>query len=86
MPAPGLVLTRCQRMGDQLYGQILEQIVSGRLPEGTRLPVEHDLCKMFGVSRLVVRQVLLGCVPMGWGRRAGAWWTATVMNDARAAV
>jgi GntR family transcriptional repressor for pyruvate dehydrogenase complex len=54
----GLVLTRRQRMGDQLYGQILEQIVSGRLPEGTRLPAELDLCKMFGVSRPVVRQAL----------------------------
>lgn len=56
--APGLVLTRRQRMGDQLYGQILEQIVSGRLQEGTRLPAELDLCKMFGVSRPVVRQAL----------------------------
>lgn len=53
-----LVLTRRQRMGDQLYGQILEQIVSGRLQEGTRLPPELDLCKMFGVSRPVVRQAL----------------------------
>ena len=57
-PGAGLVLTRRQRMGDQLYGQILEQIVSGRLPEGTRLPAELDLCKMFGVSRPVVRQAL----------------------------
>lgn len=56
--ASGLVLTRRQRMGDQLYGQILEQIVSGRLPQGTRLPPELDLCKMFGVSRPVVRQAL----------------------------
>lgn len=54
-----LVLTRRQRMGDQLYGQILEQIVSGRLPEGMRLPPELDLCAMFGVSRPVVRQALL---------------------------
>lgn len=54
----GLVLTRRQRMGDQLYGQILEQIVSGRLPEGMRLPAELDMCAMFGVSRPVVRQAL----------------------------
>lgn len=55
----GLVLNKRQRLGDQLYGQILEQIVSGRLPEGTRLPPEQDICKMFGVSRPVVRQALL---------------------------
>lgn len=56
--ASGLILTRRQRVGDQLYGQILEQIVSGHLPEGTKLPAELDLCKMFGVSRPVVRQAL----------------------------
>jgi len=54
----GFVLTKRQRMGDQLYGQIFAQISSGRLPEGTRLPAEIDLCKMFGVSRPVVRQAL----------------------------
>ncbi|WP_297443410.1 hypothetical protein [Acidocella sp.] len=28
----GFVLNKRQSMGDQLYGQILEQITSGRLP------------------------------------------------------
>lgn len=56
---PVLILGRRQRLGDQLYGQILEQIVSGRLPQGTRLPSEKEICKMFGVSRPVVRQALL---------------------------
>lgn len=56
-PAP-LVLARRQRLGDQLYGQILEQIVSGRLAEGARLPPETEICRLFGVSRPVVRQAL----------------------------
>ncbi|MGD9867805.1 MAG: FadR/GntR family transcriptional regulator [Hyphomicrobiales bacterium] len=59
--AAGLVLVpgRRQRLGDQLYGQILDQIVSGRLKEGERLPTEKEICSMFGVSRPVVRDALL---------------------------
>ena len=47
------------RLSDQLYSQILEQIVSGRLSEGSRLPPEKEICEMFGVSRPVVRDALL---------------------------
>lgn len=56
----GLVLVpgRRQRLGDQLYGQILDHILSGRLPEGSRLPPEKELSGLFGVSRPVVRQAL----------------------------
>ena len=54
-----LVPGRRQRLSDQLYGQILDQIVSGRLKEGDRLPPEKDICSMFGVSRPVVRDALL---------------------------
>jgi len=54
-----LVPGRRQPLGDQLYGQILEQIVSGRLREGERLPSEHRISAMFGVSRPVVRAALL---------------------------
>lgn len=58
---PPLVLQpgRRERLGDQLYGQILEQIVSGRLKEGDRLPPELEICTLFGVSRPVVREALL---------------------------
>lgn len=50
---------RRERLGDQLYGQILEQIVSGRLKEGDRLPPELEICALFGVSRPIVREALL---------------------------
>jgi GntR family transcriptional repressor for pyruvate dehydrogenase complex len=50
---------RRQRLGDQLYGQILEKIVSGQLREGDRLPPEKELCELFGVSRPIVREALL---------------------------
>ena len=60
-PAASLVLVpgRRQRLGDQLYGQILDQVLSGRLPEGSRLPPEKELSARFGVSRPVVREALM---------------------------
>jgi GntR family transcriptional repressor for pyruvate dehydrogenase complex len=61
-PSAGtLVLARGQRtrLSDQLYGQIFEQIVSGRLKVGDRLPSEKEICEQFGVSRPVVREALL---------------------------
>lgn len=50
---------RRERLGDQLYGQILEQIVGGSLKEGDRLPSEKALCAMFEVSRPVVREAMM---------------------------
>jgi DNA-binding FadR family transcriptional regulator len=48
-----------ERLGDRLYGQILEQIVSGTLRPGDKLPSENQLCGLFNVSRPVVRQALV---------------------------
>ena len=50
---------RKQRLGDQLYGQILEQIVSGALKEGDKLPSENRICQAFQVSRPTVREALM---------------------------
>ena len=50
---------RQERLGDYIYGQILEQIVSGALPEGGRLPSEKEMCNAFQVSRPVVREALM---------------------------
>ena len=47
------------RLSDQLYGQIFEQIVSGKLNVGDQLPSENDIFESFGVSRPVVREALL---------------------------
>lgn len=48
-----------ERLADQLYGQILEQIVSGIIKAGEKLPSENQLCRSFEVSRPTVREALL---------------------------
>ena len=48
-----------ERLADQLYGQILEQIVSGAIAPGKKLPSESELCRVFEVSRPTVREALL---------------------------
>jgi DNA-binding FadR family transcriptional regulator len=60
MPTDESTLTIRKRMtlADQLYGQILEQIVSGALQQSDKLPSENQICAAFGVSRPVVRDAL----------------------------
>lgn len=48
-----------QRLGDRLYGRILDYLVDGRLKTGDRLPTEKAICAMFGASRPTVREALL---------------------------
>lgn len=54
-----LVRKSPERLGDQLYGQILEQIVSGAIKAGEKLPSENQLCQAFQVSRPTVREALM---------------------------
>ncbi|MBI0539382.1 FadR family transcriptional regulator [Roseomonas sp. KE2513] len=54
-----LVRRQRERLGDQLYGQILEQIISGSLQEGDKLPSENQICQAFSVSRPTVREALM---------------------------
>lgn len=54
-----LVRQQRERLGDQLYGQLLEQIVSGALKEGDKLPSENQICLAFQVSRPTVREALM---------------------------
>lgn len=48
-----------QRLGDKLYGSILEKILSGELRVGDRLPSEHEISRAHDISRPVVREALL---------------------------
>ena len=52
-------LIREKRLADRVYEQILEQIVGEKLEKGTRLPSEVELCRLFEVSRPIVREALV---------------------------
>jgi DNA-binding FadR family transcriptional regulator len=54
-----LVPEKKERLGDRLYGQILEQIAAGTLRPGDKLPSENELSRAFNVSRPVIRQALV---------------------------
>jgi len=49
-------LRRSLRLADQVYEQIVGQIVAGTMPMGEKLPSESRLCELFGVSRPVIRE------------------------------
>ena len=45
-------------VGSQVYDQMLDNILNGVWPPGTKLPSENELGQMFGVSRVPVREAL----------------------------
>ncbi|NQZ30746.1 MAG: FadR family transcriptional regulator [Oceanospirillaceae bacterium] len=53
-----LKIRKREKLADQLYGQILEKIVSGVLKEGDKLPSENQIAQSFSVSRPVIREAL----------------------------
>lgn len=52
-------INKREKLSDQLYGQLLEKIVSGELKEGVKLPSENEISRAFQVSRPVIREALL---------------------------
>lgn len=45
-------------IGDQVYAQMKDQIISGKWGAGTKIPSENQLMDIFGVSRGTVRQAI----------------------------
>jgi GntR family transcriptional repressor for pyruvate dehydrogenase complex len=49
---------RTGRLADQVADQLKQSLFKGEYLEGERLPSEHDLMGVFGVSRIVVREAI----------------------------
>ena len=43
---------------EQVFKQLERQIISGSWLPGTKIPSEHELASMMGVSRVTVREAL----------------------------
>lgn len=81
---PGLDLSSSVPLYVQLEGLLKVQIDAGRWPAGQRMPTEAELCALYGVSRVTVRQALDLLVRRGMltrGRGKG-----TFVRDARLSV
>lgn len=61
MAAPRSIISRLpkrQKAYEQVAEAIREQVFSGLLEEGQRLPSEREMSEQFGVSRVVVREAI----------------------------
>lgn len=70
-----------------IVSQIRALIRSGRLPIGSRLPAEREMCEHLGVSRLSLREALRvlesnGLVEIRLGSHGGAFVTAPTTGSA----
>jgi GntR family transcriptional regulator len=53
----------------QIYAIILEKIESGEWPSGTRIPPEDELCRIYDVSKVTVREAVNELVREGYLKR-----------------
>jgi GntR family transcriptional regulator len=68
-----MTATRRPSLVDQVRQGLLEDLVSGKLEPGAKLPNENDIADRFGVSRATVREAVLGLMEAGYlARRHGS--------------
>lgn len=82
---PPLPLRRVRKSYEQVADQLRSLIVSGRLPQGGRLPTETQLAHELGVSRATVREALRllaaqGLVRTAKGQAGGSYVTLPTVD------
>jgi DNA-binding FadR family transcriptional regulator len=71
------------RVADQIVDDLRGQILSGALPDGSRLPSEQELAVHYGVSGPTVREAIRVLTAMGLvNTRNGSRTTVTARSDA----
>ncbi len=53
----------------QIYSIFMEKIVSGEWPAGTQIPIEDELCGIYDVSKVTVREAIFELVREGYLKR-----------------
>jgi DNA-binding FadR family transcriptional regulator len=84
-PPRPLPLRRVRKSYEQVADQLRTLIVSGRLPQGGRLPPETQLARELGVSRATVREALRlldaqGLVRTAKGQTGGSYVTLPTVD------
>ena len=59
--SPEIRLSSAAGLPQQIAEHLTGEIRGGVLKLGQKLPPEADLCKQYGVSRTVIRELLPGC-------------------------
>jgi DNA-binding GntR family transcriptional regulator len=68
-----LVKRRRPPLADHVRSELKQLIISGKVPAGSRLPSEADLCDQYNVSRITLREAVQGLVQEGYVvRRQGS--------------
>lgn len=81
----GLYLDKTSPMPlyEQLRQALLEAIISGKIPEGTKLLTEEELCGQLGISRPVARQAYSALISEGYVERMRGKGTFVHRQDTR---
>jgi len=70
------------RVADQILDDLRSQILSGKLPHGTKLPAERDLAIQYGVSGPTIREATRALTAMGLvSARHGSGCYVTARSD-----
>lgn len=53
------------KLNDEVFHQMRELLAQGKWQSGERIPGENELCQLFGVSRITIRQALQQLTSLG---------------------